>query len=254
LTTPSDWDREPFCGIGVMAKVPQAGRSKTRLCPPLHPEEAAALSAAFLLDTTANIAAAARSAPITGYAAYAPAGSEPLLEEHLAANTTLLLADGGPPMPDGVQGLGKCLLHAVQGMMARGHAAACVLSADSPTVPTQFLIRAVELLLPPGDRVVLGPADDGGYYLLGLKAAHAAMFTDIAWSTEKAADQTRDRARSLGLQLVELDSWYDVDDTESLATLLAETGGYEAPVTRRAIERLDLRQRLKAVRSPRAAA
>jgi uncharacterized protein len=237
-----------------MAKAPQAGRSKTRLCPPLLPEQAAALSAAFLRDTTGNIAEAARSAPIAGYAAYAPLGSEPLFGGHLAEGTDLLLADGSPPMPEDVQGFGRCLLHAIRGMLTLGHEAACVVSADSPTVPTRLLVQAAEMLLAPGDRAVLGPADDGGYYLLGLKAAHAEMFAGIAWSTASVADETRDCARRLGLPLVELAPWYDVDDAPSLRTLLAETEGYAAPVTRAAIDRLGLRRLLSSAAMPGAAA
>ena len=228
------------CAIGVMAKAPQAGRSKTRLCPPLTPAQAAEMSAAFLRDTTENMAAAARVAPITPYAAYAPLGTETLLESCLAEDTALLLADGGTPMPEGVVGFGRCLLHAIQGMLAAGHPAACVLSSDSPTIPTAVLVQAAALLLAPGDRAVLGPADDGGYYFLGLKAAHAAMFRDIAWSTETVADSTRARAREIGLDLIELEPWYDVDDAASLGVLLREAEGYAAPATRKVIESLGL--------------
>jgi rSAM/selenodomain-associated transferase 1 len=229
------------CAIGVMAKAPQAGRSKTRLCPPLTADQAAAMSAAFLRDTTENLLAASRHAAIAPYAAYAPAGTETLLRSCLAEGTALLLADGSAPMPEGVAGFGRCLLHAIQGMLAAGHAAACVLSSDSPTIPTAVLVQAADLLRAPGDRAVLGPADDGGYYLLGLKAPHAAMFRDIAWSTETVADATRARAREIGLELIELEPWYDVDDAASLGVLLRETVGYAAPETRAAIARLGLR-------------
>jgi rSAM/selenodomain-associated transferase 1 len=232
------------CAVGVMAKAPQAGRSKTRLCPPLTGEQAAAMSAAFLRDTTDSMAAATRQAAIASYAAYAPLGTESLLRPCLAEDTELLLADGSPPMPAGVDGFGRCLLHAIQGMLAAGHAAACVLSSDSPTIPTAFLVQAATLLLAPGDRAVLGPADDGGYYLLGLKAPHAAMFRDIAWSTATVADATRERAREIGLDLVELEPWYDVDDAASLGVLLRESAGYPAPATRAAVARLGLREML----------
>jgi glycosyltransferase A (GT-A) superfamily protein (DUF2064 family) len=234
----------PSCAIGVMAKAPQAGRSKTRLCPPLTLTQAAEMSAGFLRDTTENMTVAARNAPIAPYAAYAPLGTESLLRTCLAEGTELLLADGSPPMPDGVSGFGRCLLHAVQGMLAAGHTAACVLSSDSPTIPTAFLVRAATLLLEPGDRAVLGPADDGGYYVLGLKAPHAALFRDIAWSTDSVAETTRMRAREIGLDLVELPAWYDVDDAASLGVLLRESEGYAAPATRAAIDRLGLRSLL----------
>jgi uncharacterized protein len=211
------------CAIGVMAKAPRPGFSKTRLCPPLDPVQAAALSAAFLRDITENIVLAARQTPIAGYIAYAPEGQEALFDGHLATGTNLLLADGSPLMPPDVQGFGRCLLHAILAMLARGHGSAVVLNSDSPTLPTALLVRTATALAADGNRVVLGPADDGGYYLLGMKAAHAHLFADIAWSTDSVAETTRTRAAQLGLELVELPTWYDVDDQAALTRLLDET-------------------------------
>jgi glycosyltransferase A (GT-A) superfamily protein (DUF2064 family) len=227
-----------------MAKAPRPGRSKTRLCPPLLPAQAASLSAAFLMDSFHNIAAAAQSAPIASYAAYAPEGSESLFDGLLTDFTRLILADGSPAMPPGVEGFGRCLLHAIQGMLALGHGAACVVSSDSPTIPTRLLVDAARILLAPGERAVLGPSLDGGYYLLGVKSAHAELFTGIAWSTPGVAAATRARARDIGLELVELETWYDVDDHISLGMLMTETGGFAAPATNHAIDRLGLRRLL----------
>ena len=92
---------------------------------------------------------------------------------------------------------------------------------------------------------MLGATHDGGYYILGLKAAHAHLFRDITWSTEHAAGQTRQRAREIGLTLVELDPWYDIDDAASLEMLLAGDAGYDAPHTQAAIGQMMLRQRLQ---------
>jgi uncharacterized protein len=230
------------CAIGVMAKSPRAGYSKTRLCPPLRPDQAAQLSAAFLRDTTETMSAAAASAPIAGYAAYAPAGTEAALMPHLAPDTLMILADGSVPAPTGVEGFGRCLLHAIQAQFARGHAAACVLSSDTPTLPASILVTAAALLLTGGEgRVVIGACDDGGYYFLGMRQPHAGLFADIAWSTETVAAATRDRAVALGLDLVELPRWYDIDDAAALDRLVRETsGGNVAPWTRRAIETLSL--------------
>ena len=97
-----------------------------------------------------------------------------------------------------------------------------VLNSDSPTLPTALLNETAELLARPGDRAVLGPSSDGGYYLLGLKTAHRRMFEDIAWSTERVGRQTRERAREIDLDLHLLPVWYDVDDIESLRRLHAE--------------------------------
>ncbi len=147
--------------------------AKTRLCPPLHPAQAAALSAAFLRDITENIAQVARTVPVQGYIAYAPAGAESWFDGHLAEGTGLLLADGSLPGPQDVQGFGRCLLHAAQAMLGSGYAATCLLNSDSPTLPTEFLAQAAAAVLTPGERVVLGPAEDGGYYLLGMQRPHA---------------------------------------------------------------------------------
>jgi glycosyltransferase A (GT-A) superfamily protein (DUF2064 family) len=227
------------CAIGVMAKVPRPGYSKTRLCPPLRPEEAAALSGAFLRDTTANIAQAARMAPISAYAAYAPAGAEEALLPHLAKGTACLLADGSLPAPHGVEGFGRCLLHAIEQMLAGGQTAACVLSSDTPTLPTEFLVAAATTLLLGDDRrVVLGACDDGGYYLLGMRVPYARLFADIAWSTSTVAATTRARAVELGLDLVELPIWYDIDDAAALERLVRESDAGHASWTRRAIRAL----------------
>jgi hypothetical protein len=229
------------CAIGVMAKTPRPGYSKTRLCPPLRPEQAAALSAAFLRDTTTNIAQAARSVPVAGYAAYAPSGTEQALIAHVAQGTVCVLADGSVPIPPGVEGFGRCLLHAIQHMFAAGHTAACVLSSDTPTLPTHFLVTAASALLS-GDhrRVVLGACDDGGYYLLGMRLPHASLFVDIAWSTNSVAATTRTRAAELDLDLVELPPWYDIDDAVGLERLVRESAGSDALWTRRAIQTLGL--------------
>ncbi len=235
------------CGIAVMAKAPRPGHSKTRLVPPLTFDEAAAMSAAFLHDTSSNIVAASQRSAIAAYVAYAPAGLETLLQPHLAPGTRLVLANGAIEAPPNLTSFGRCLLHAIRALLDAGHRSACVLNADGPTLPTDFLVQAASILAAPGDRAVLGPAEDGGYYLLGLKHAHAHVFADIAWSTGSVAETTRKRAAELGLELIELPSWYDVDDAPSLARLLQDLDdpdgrGSDAPASRRCIDRLGLRR------------
>jgi rSAM/selenodomain-associated transferase 1 len=235
------------CAQAVMAKAPQPGRSKTRLAPLMGPEQAAMLSAAFLRDITENIRAAAAESPIDGYIAYAPAGLEHLFDGHLASGTGFVLADGRIDVPPDVQGFGRCLLHAVGALLAAGYGAACVVNSDSPTLPTEYLQRAADLLTAPGERAVLGPADDGGYYLLGVKSAHTHLFADIAWSTEAVAAQTLQRAKEIGLPVHVLPSWYDVDDAASLRRLLGTLQGHNgtpapfaAPATVACVARLGL--------------
>jgi rSAM/selenodomain-associated transferase 1 len=237
------------CAIAVMAKALRPTHVKTRLVPPLTHEMAVSLGAGFLRDITENIRLAARDAAIRGYVAYAPAGYEALFDGVLSAGTQLVLADGAADAPPRVQGFGRCLLQAAQALFARGHQSVCLLNSDSPTLPTALLSQAARVLAEADDRVVLGPAEDGGYYVIGLKAPHAALFEDIAWSTDKVAGQTRDRARNLGLEVFELAAWYDVDDHASLLRLLrgfvSKAAGdglppYAAPATAACVERLRL--------------
>jgi len=243
----ADDENAAYCAIAVMAKAPRPGRCKTRLTPPLAPDQAAALSAAFLRDTTENIVTAGHAQKIHPWAAYAPAGSEHLFDGHLADGTRLVLADGSPDMPPQVQGFGRSLLHAIQALLKRGYGAACVLNSDGPTLPTAYLAEAARLLAQPGDRAVLGPANDGGYYLLGLRQAHAQMFADIVWSTEFVAAQTIARAGEIGLEVVTLPVWYDVDDAAALQRLVADLSSqpgagahFAAPATRACLHRLGL--------------
>jgi uncharacterized protein len=199
------------CGIAIMAKASEPGRTKTRLVPPLTFDEAAAFNTAFLQDIAANVTLAGRHAPIAGYAAFAPRGSEGFFAGILPPATGLIDAC----LPN----FGDCLLHTIDEVLARGHQSAVVLNSDSPTLPTGLLVETAEVLARPGERAVLGPSTDGGYYLLGLKTAHRRLFEDIAWSTENVAGQTLERARESKLDVHVLLPWYDVDDGEGLRRL-----------------------------------
>jgi rSAM/selenodomain-associated transferase 1 len=232
---PVDQARSPsVCALAVMAKAPRNGEVKTRLVPPLKTEEAAILSTCFLKDITANFKAASESVPVAGYIAYSPPGSEALFRA-LVPPDVLLLASRR-------SGLGHSLPDAAEVLLAMGYGGACLVNSDSPTLPTSILVDAAKALQAPGDRVVLGPASDGGYYLIGLKQPHRRLFEDIAWSTERVFRQTVERAASIALDVVTLPMWYDVDDATSLGWLCREvlTGrrprdcvrqGYAAPDT-----------------------
>jgi rSAM/selenodomain-associated transferase 1 len=212
------------CGIAFMAKASAPGRTKTRLVPPLTFEEAASLNTAFLQDVADNVLLAAKGAAsdagIAGYAAFGPPGSESFFHQTLPPAIGLIEA--------WLPNFGDCLLRTIEEIFARGHRSAVVLNSDSPTLPTAFLVDTAEALARPGDRAVLGPSSDGGYYLLGLKTAHRRLFEDIAWSTERVAEQTLQRAAEIGLEVYRLPVWYDVDDVESLRRLQSELGRPES--------------------------
>jgi rSAM/selenodomain-associated transferase 1 len=202
------------CAIAVMAKASIPGRCKTRLVPPLTAEEAAGLNTAFLRDIADNLVGASAHANIVPVMAYAPAGSATFFREMLPAEIGLL--ETVAPT------FGDCLYHAAASLLEAGHGAVCLLNSDSPTLPAAYPVAAATALAAPGDRIVLGPSTDGGYYLIGLKHAHRRLFQDIDWSTERVAAQTLARARELNLAVHQLPSWYDVDDPAALRMLIGE--------------------------------
>jgi uncharacterized protein len=202
------------CGVAVMAKASVPGRTKTRLVPPLSYEEAAEFNTAFLCDVIDSLGDAAEKVNLMRYIAFGPPGSEKFFRDVLPESVGLI--EAWKP------NFGDCLLFAIEEMFRKGHGAAIVLNSDSPNLPTEILTEAVRILAEPGQRGVLGPSSDGGYYLLGLKQAHRTMFERIAWSTERVAEQTVARAREIGLDLHALPTWYDVDDIVSLRKLHAE--------------------------------
>jgi rSAM/selenodomain-associated transferase 1 len=221
------------CALGVMTKAPQAGRVKTRLVPPLTPEQAAELNKCFLRDTAAAISSAcSRSETATGacgIAVYTPVGAESAYSDILPADFSLL--------PQRGEKFGERLYFAVEDLFDCGFESVCLIDSDSPTVPAENFQQAVELLRMSEDRVVLGPSDDGGYYLIGVKKPHRHLFDQIDWSTERVLIQTMQRATAIGLELKLLPTGYDVDDGVSLQRLRREllantTSADAAPHTR----------------------
>jgi hypothetical protein len=143
-------------------------------------------------------------------------------------------------LPQRGNGFGERLLNTAHDLLLCGFSAVCLIDSDSPTVPTGEFRRATEELLKPGDRAVLGPAADGGYYLIGLKHPHVRLFEQISWSTSAVMSQTVARAAEINLPVTLLETWYDVDEGESLERLRGELldpashwpRGYPAPRTR----------------------
>jgi uncharacterized protein len=246
--------RSGACALAVMAKAPRVGDVKTRLVPPLDPAQAAKLSICFLRDVTTLIAELVGPYPacqVDGFVAYTPVGSEQMFDG-LLPNGFGLLAQRG-------ENLGERLFHAAYDFLNAGYGGMCLINSDSPTLPKSVLEQALKALQLPGDRVVLGPADDGGYYLIGLKQAHAQLFADIEWSTEKVLPQTLERAAQVRLEVVLLPVWYDVDDGDSLerlrnelfageAAVPATPCGYHAPHTRAYLTQLNMENKGRARR------
>ncbi len=170
-----------------------------------------------------------------GLVCYTPVGDEAAFDGLLPEGFALIAQRG--------DAFGERLLAAAEDILSCGFGAVCLIDSDSPTLPTRALEMAVEELAKPGDRVVLGGSDDGGYYLIGLKRAHKEPFERITWSTGSVYAETVERCREAGIELVELPVWYDVDDAETLAVLerelvegvrpgFATVDGYKAEATR----------------------
>ncbi len=221
-----------------MTKAPRPGKVKTRLSPPLTPAEAAALNACFLRDTGAAIQAACGQAFARGIAVYTPVGEEAVYADIFPPEFELIAQRG--------DAFGERLTLATADLFEIGFESVCLIDSDSPTVPVEAYRDAAAALAQPGDRIVFGPSEDGGYYLIGMKQAHAALFERIDWSTERVATQTLERAAELGLDVHMLPTWFDVDDRatlEKLASTLAdpEHAGFEAPATRDCLAQLSAR-------------
>ncbi len=197
--------------LAIVCKAPIAGACKTRLCPPLTIGEAAAASRCFIADLAAGTASVGGC---DGFAIYTPEGTEAAFDGLLPASFRMLAQRGAD--------LGERLLHATEDLLAAGYGGVCLLNADSPTLPTDVLRRAEVALREAGDRLVLGPAIDGGYYLIGLKRPHGKLFAGVSWSSNQVLSQTLARAADLALPLTLLPLWYDVDDLGSLRLLLHE--------------------------------
>ena len=213
----------------MVGKAPEAGRSKTRLSPPLTPQQAADLYRAFLGDTLA-VAVTAAWERVT--LIYPPsAAAEPTLRALVPPSVHLVAQHG--------TGLGAALADAFRTHLADGFERVVLIGSDNPTLPSALLADADHAL--DANDLVLGPSADGGYYLIGMDRPHLGVFEDITWSTSVVAEQTLARAAALGLRAARIQTWYDVDTGADLARLradLARLPASVAPATRAVLAEL----------------
>jgi rSAM/selenodomain-associated transferase 1 len=206
----------------VVAKQPAAGHTKTRLCPPLDGETAAALYTCFLgdvLDLMRHVPHVERAI------AYLPEEARPYFAQ-LAPDMQLVLQHG--------RDLGERLDRLLTDALHAGADQAVVMSSDCPTLPADS-VRQAFIVLDQGADVVLGPCDDGGYYLIGLKSPDPRLLREVPMSTPTVLQETLMLADALHLRVALLPPWYDVDTIDDLARLhaeLAEAPAEFAPRTR----------------------
>ena len=191
----------------VVAKRPTPGKTKTRLSPPLTPELASALYECFLFDTLDQMRQVNDTLHVIAYL------DEYEYFQRLAPDFELIPQEGGD--------LGERLERALTSYLSRGYERVVIMDSDSPTLPSDYLSQAFDVLSDGAD-VVLGPCDDGGYYLIGLKRPSSRLLREVHMSTPTVAAETMALAKEEGLQLVALPTWYDIDDVASLSRLIKE--------------------------------
>jgi rSAM/selenodomain-associated transferase 1 len=203
--------------VAVVAKAPGWAPVKSRLQPPLTPDEARALATAFLLDRLDGMAALADVTPVL---AFAPPEAADALRTLMPPPIRLLAQRGDD--------LGARLAHLFDDLLA-AHPAAIALDADSPTLPLSWVVDGLAVLMSGDADIVLGPSDDGGYWSIGLRTRCPALFHDVPWSTDQVLATTVARAEALGLRLRRLPCWFDVDTPTDLRRLCDDVREHGGP-------------------------
>jgi rSAM/selenodomain-associated transferase 1 len=195
----------------LLAKAPREGEVKTRLIGALSPAEVTELYINFLRDTFALMEEVQDERETLSLAlCYTPEGEEEAFEI-VEREGSLMLAQRGDD-------LGERLSNCFMDFFDLGFDSAVVIGADSPTLPADYLFEAFEWLTDQCD-VVVGPTEDEGYYLVGMRKFNREIFEGIPWSTGGVLSATSDRVRDAGLNLNLLPVWYDVDTPAELARL-----------------------------------
>jgi rSAM/selenodomain-associated transferase 1 len=205
----------PHAALVIFAKAPIPGEVKTRLCPPLTPDEAATLHGSFVLDMLerTKLAVTKLQLPFHRYLACAPSSELvffKIMEERQGVH---LLDQGG-------EDLGQRMHLTFAALFAKGYTHVIIVGTDVPTLPLSIYQEALTLL--EKSDVVLGPALDGGYYLIGLKQPAEQLFTGVPWSTDQVLAVTQQNAKKLGLSVGLTTAWRDVDTLADLQSLITE--------------------------------
>ena len=212
----------------VVAKKPEPGSTKTRLCPPFTPEAAAEFYGCLMRDT---LALAVRLQGVDLTLAFTPSSAIDYFQS--------LVPDGFRLISQKGNGLGERLSNALGHHLDQGYRKAVIMNSDGPTLPLDYLADAFTGL--DHADVTLGMGHDGGYYLMGLKHLYPELFQNIAWSTERVIPQTLEVCRRLKLKVQRLPVWYDVDVEADLMRLRRDLkeNPASAPHTRAFLKKLD---------------
>ena len=197
----------------IFAKAPIPGQVKTRLCPPLTADEAATLHGSFVLDTLERTKAAVGKLklPFDRYLACSPSTTAVFFKIMEERQGVKLIDQVG-------ENLGARMKHAFETMFARGYQHVLIVGTDVPSLPLEHYQQALALL--DTHDLILGPALDGGYYLIGLNKPMPALFENIPWSTDRVLSLTREKADGLGMRTALLSPWRDIDTIDDLKALI----------------------------------
>jgi len=217
---PDTAHRLPHVALVIFAKAPIPGEVKTRLCPPLTPDEAATLHGSFVLDMLerSKTAVAKLKLPLDRYLACMPSSTLvffKIMEERQGVKLIDQVGDD----------LGTRMQHTFETMFMKRYHRVFIVGTDVPSLPLNHYAQALTLL--ETNDLVLGPALDGGYYLIGLKQMVPDLFVGIPWSTDRVLEMTQEKAATLGLKTALLPPWRDVDTIEDLRSLI-ETSALDA--------------------------
>lgn len=194
----------------IFAKAPVPGEVKTRLLSRYTPQEAVELYKGFLIDTL-KIATKCLHSHVCGdlklFLACTPSADYPFFMELSECFEIELIEQRG-------ENLGKRMEHAFTDAIIEGYRRVVIMGSDSPTLPPDFIVEAFSKLT--RDDLVIGPTEDGGYYLVGVSDNIPPLFDGIAWGTNRVFDETLKRVKYLKLRFSLLPVWYDIDVPEDM--------------------------------------
>lgn len=191
----------------VMLKIPVAGQVKTRLAAHIGKKDATKLYRCFIHDTFSRISLLKN---IDIIAAYTP--------QNLISRAKRLAPSGVIVIPQKGRDLGERIQNVFSYLFSIGYKKIAIIGADSPDLPIAYIEKSF-LLLKGKTRLVIGPAEDGGYYLIAMSRDHKELFKDIPWGTGMVFKETIEKAKRAGLKSAVLPQWYDVDEINTLKKL-----------------------------------
>jgi rSAM/selenodomain-associated transferase 2/rSAM/selenodomain-associated transferase 1 len=197
----------------VLARVPSDRRGKSRLTRALGGDHLE-LRRALLLDT---LDAVRGNVGADLFVAFEPADA--------AAEMRGLAGDGARLFPQQGDTLGDRMRNAFGHLFAAGYSTVVMVGSDLPSLPTSHVAQAFQYLRDRPDALVIGPAADGGYYLIGLRRLCPALFTPVALSTADVLTTTTSIAETCGLTVSFVPTWHDVDTVDDLRRVLRDPHG-----------------------------